>query len=92
MIQEFLNRTEEHLRAFVTHGYKLRILRDNMTLTRQAYVEFDLKSIMEGQLYSDFAVLWLLCHQSRAEAEDKIPASCWVEKWAQLQNYIFLEI
>ncbi len=84
LVQEFLNRSNEHLWGFVSNGYKLRILRDNMTLTRQAYVEFDLQSIMAGELYSDFAVLWLLCHQSRVEAPDKQALGCWLEKWSQL--------
>ena len=42
LLQVFLNRSEAHLWGFVSNGYKLRILRDNATLTRQAYVEFDL--------------------------------------------------
>ena len=36
---------------------------------------------MEGEVYADFALLWLLCHQSRVEAER--PEQCWLEKWSQ---------
>lgn len=79
MIQEFLNRSDDHLWAFLSNGFKLRVLRDNVSLTRQAYIEFDLKSMMEGEVYSDFAILWILCHQSRVEAER--PELCWLEKW-----------
>ena len=77
--QVFLNRSDDHLWGFVSNGNKLRILRDNLTLTRQAFVEFDLEAMMEGEVYSDFVLLWLLCHQSRVEAER--PSDCWLEKW-----------
>ena len=79
LLQVFLNRSDDHLWGFVSNGNKLRILRDNLTLTRQAYVEFDLEAMMNGDAYSDFRVLWLLCHQSRVEADR--PSDCWLEKW-----------
>ncbi len=81
MIQEFLNRSEGHLWGIVSNGYRLRLLRDNASLTRQAYVEFDLQSMMQGEVYADFALLWLLLHQSRVEGER--PELCWLEKWTQ---------
>ena len=81
LIQEFLNRSDAHLWAFLSNGLMLRILRDNRSLTRQAYLEFDLSGMMDGEVYSDFVPLWLLCHQSRAEAE--IPEKCWLERWSK---------
>lgn len=84
LLQEFLNRSEPHLWGFVSNGKYLRILRDNVSLTRQAYVEFDLKSMMEGEVYSDFVLLWMLCHQSRVETEEgKPPEDCWLERWSK---------
>jgi Eco57I restriction-modification methylase len=82
LVQEFLNRTEEHLWAIVSNGLRLRLLRDNKSLTRQAYVEFDLEAMMEGDAFADFRVLWLLCHQSRFEADK--PTECWLEKWSKI--------
>ncbi|WP_051273673.1 Eco57I restriction-modification methylase domain-containing protein [Desulfotruncus alcoholivorax] len=79
LVQEFLNRSDDHLWAFLSNGYTLRILRDNASLTRQAYVEFDLAGMMEGEVYADFILLWMLCHQSRVEAAR--PEQCWLEKW-----------
>ncbi|MCB2156071.1 hypothetical protein KQI84_14430 [bacterium] len=84
LIQEFLNRTEEHLWAIVSNGLRLRLLRDNKSLTRQAYVEFDLEAMLEGDAFADFRVLWLLCHQSRFEAEK--PTDCWLEKWSKIAS------
>ena len=80
LVQELLNRREESQWGFVSNGLKLRLLRDNRSLTRQAYVEFDLVAMMEGQAFSDFVLLWLMCHQSRVEAIP--PDACWLEKWA----------
>jgi len=81
LVQEFLNRSDDHLWAFLSNGKRLRILRDNASLTRQAYVEFDLEAMMEGEVYADFVLLWLLCHQSRVEGE--IPEEFWLERWSQ---------
>ena len=80
MVQECLNRTEEYLWAFLCNGLKLRILRDNASLVRQAYVEFDLESMMEQEAFSDFVLLWLVCHESRVEGEQ--PEQYWLERWS----------
>jgi len=81
LVQDFLNRREDLFWGFVSNGLVLRILRDNSSLTRQAFVEFDLESMMEGDVYADFALLWLLAHQSRVETAH--PEPCWLERWAQ---------
>jgi hypothetical protein len=81
LVQELLNRSDKHLWAFVSNGLRLRILRNSVSLTRQAYVEFDLEAMMNGEVYADFVLLWLLCHQSRVEADK--PEECWLEKWSR---------
>jgi hypothetical protein len=80
LVQELLNRDISRLWGIVSNGLRLRILRDNHSLTRQAYVEFDLEAMMDGEIYSDFVLLWLLVHQSRVEAE--VPEDCWLERWS----------
>ena len=82
LLQEFLNRSDAHLWGFVSNGLVLRILRDNKSLTRQAFVEFDVAAMMKGEEYADFALLWLLCHQSRLEGDR--PELFWLEKWSKL--------
>ncbi len=81
LVQELLNRSEAHLWGLVSNGLRLRLLRDNVSLTRQAFVEFDLEAMFRGEVYADFVLLWLLCHQSRVEADR--PVECWLEKWAR---------
>jgi hypothetical protein len=84
LVQEFLNRSEPHLWAFVSNGLTLRILRDNASLTRQAHVEFDLEGIFESEAYADFRLLWMVCHQSRVEGTTKDrPETCWLELWSK---------
>lgn len=82
MVQEFLNRSAEHAWAFLSNGLQLRVLRDSAALSRQSFVEFDLESMMEGEVYADFAILWLVCHQSRLEGDK--PEDLWLEKWSKL--------
>lgn len=81
LVQEFLNRTDWSLWGLVSNGRTLRLMRDSSTLTRQAYVEFDLDAIFTGELYADFALLWSICHRSRFEGER--PADCLLEQWTK---------
>jgi hypothetical protein len=81
MVQELLNRSEDHLWGVVSNGLVLRLLRDNLAMTRQAYVEFDLRGMMDGESYADFVLLWLLCHQSRVEGDRS--ETCWLERWTE---------
>ena len=84
LMQEVLNHSSEHLWGIVSNGLRLRLMRKNVSLTRQAYVEFDLEAMMQGESYADFVLLWLLCHQSRVEAERA--SDCWLEKWSRLAH------
>ena len=82
MMQEYLNRSPQALWGMFSNGLRLRVLRDNVSLSRQAFIEFDLEAMMEGEVYADFALLWMVCHQSRIEADK--PENCWLEKWSHL--------
>ncbi|MEU6086697.1 DNA methyltransferase [Streptomyces sp. NPDC047085] len=82
MLQECLNRTEAHLWGVLTNGRQIRLLRDSSALATASYVEFDLEAIFDGELFSEFVLLYRLLHVSRFEvAEDAAPATCWLEKW-----------
>ncbi|MFI7014501.1 Eco57I restriction-modification methylase domain-containing protein [Streptomyces sp. NPDC050164] len=82
MLQECLNRTEAHLWGVLTNGRQVRLLRDSSALATASYVEFDLEAIFDGELFSEFVLLYRLLHVSRFEvAEGAAPSSCWLEKW-----------
>ena len=82
MLQELLNRDPGCLWAILSNGATLRLLRDSATLSGSAYVEFDLEAIFDGELFSDFVLLYLTCHQSRFQDHaGNGPASCYLEQW-----------
>ena len=82
LLQECLNRTEAHLWAIVSNGRRLRLLRDSNALATSAYVEFDLEAIFDGELFSEFVLLYRLLHVTRfAVDEGAPPSACWLEKW-----------
>lgn len=78
LVQEYLNRTE-HLWGVVTNGRILRLLRDSQLLSRQAYIEFDLEAMLEGERLSDFALLWRLVHRTRLPRGTDDAPSCLLE-------------
>ncbi len=79
MVQEYLNASDQALWAILSNGSTLRLLRDHKSLTRNAYLEFDLERICQESDYPSFAVLWLVLHSSRAASET--PEGLWWEKW-----------
>ena len=81
LVQEFLNRSDSHLWGIVSNGKTLRLLRDNASLTRQAYVEFDLAAVFDGESFADFTLLWLCCYRTRFEGD--IPQRCLLEQWSK---------
>ncbi|MFF3467482.1 Eco57I restriction-modification methylase domain-containing protein [Streptomyces sp. NPDC002619] len=82
MLQDCLNRTEAHLWAVLTNGRRLRLLRDSSSFSTAAYVDFDLEAIFDGELFSEFVLLYSLLHASRfAVAEGAAASGCWLEKW-----------
>lgn len=83
MVQELLNRSGEYLWGILANGGTLRLLRDSSSLVGQSYVEFDLEAMFDGEIFSDFAVLFFICHQTRFEPEDPEsgPEDCWLERW-----------
>ncbi|SDD51376.1 Eco57I restriction-modification methylase domain-containing protein [Actinokineospora iranica] len=82
LVQECLNRTDAHLWGVLTNGRQLRLLRDSSALATASYVEFDLEAIFDGELFSEFVLLYRLLHVTRfTVAEDAPPSACWLEKW-----------
>lgn len=81
MMQEFLNAEDASLWGIVSNGSKLRLLRDNPSLTRPSYLEADLELIFEEELYPDFAALWLAIHASRLRSTGDTPSDCVIETW-----------
>ncbi|MFB8167438.1 Eco57I restriction-modification methylase domain-containing protein [Kitasatospora purpeofusca] len=82
MLQDCLNRVEAHQWAVLTNGRRLRLLRDSSSFATAAYVEFDLESIFDGELFSEFVLLYCVLHATRFTVPEGSPATaCWLEKW-----------
>jgi hypothetical protein len=81
LVQEFLNVSKDALWGLASDGLTLRIVRDNASLTRPAWIELDLARIFTESLYPDFAAAWLVLHRSRFGRANQEPASCALETW-----------
>lgn len=81
LAQEALNAGDGALWAIVANGLTLRLLRDNASLTRPAYIEVDLEALFTEELLADFSAFWLLAHGTRFGRPDAAPADCPWERW-----------
>jgi Eco57I restriction-modification methylase len=82
MLQECLNRSDEHLWAVLSNGRQLRLLRDSSALAGAAFIEIDLEAMFDGELFNEFVLLYRLLQVSRFEIPDgAAPSACWLEKW-----------
>jgi len=81
IMQEYLNAEDLALWGIILNGSKLRILRDNVSLTRPSFIDADLDLIFSEELYSDFSALWLTTHASRLRPIDEKPSRCIIEAW-----------
>jgi hypothetical protein len=87
LVQELLNRSPEHKWAIVSNGLCLRVLRDNEALSRQSFLEFDLQAMFDGEIFSDFVLLWLMVHATRfAPRQTSEPDSCWLGDWTKIAD------
>lgn len=82
-LQDYLNDSEEALWGIVTNGTHLRLMRDNASLTRPAYIEADLAQIFSTEDIASFAALWLIIHRSRFGAADTPATDCPLERWRE---------
>lgn len=81
LLQEYLNADDGVLWGVVTNGRVLRLVRDNVSLTRPAWIEVDLARIMAEERYADFSLLWLLLHESRFGISGRAPDEAPLETW-----------
>lgn len=82
-LQDWLNHSDAALWGFASNGEKLRLMRDNQSLTRPAYIEANLRQIFEAEDFASFAALWLIVHASRFGQPTVTPADCQLERWRE---------
>jgi hypothetical protein len=82
-IQDWLNANQASLWGFCCNGFRLRLVRDNASLTRPAFIEADLRAIFQEENFADFTALWLLVHVSRFGQPGALPPDCALERWRE---------
>jgi hypothetical protein len=82
-VQDWLNAKESSLWGLCCNGSRLRLVRDNASLTRPAYIEADLRAIFAEENFADFTALWLLMHASRFGQPGVLPSDCVLERWRE---------
>lgn len=80
-LQDYLNERDDALWGIVTNGTLIRLMRDNASLTRPAYIEADLAQIFRNEDAASFGLLWLLIHRSRFGKKGASAADCALEQW-----------
>jgi hypothetical protein len=80
-LQDHLNDNDDYLWGLVTNGTVIRLMRDNASLTRPAFIEADLTQIFTNEDAASFAILWLLLHRSRFGAASAPATDCALERW-----------
>lgn len=80
-LQDYLNDNDDALWGLVTNGVLIRLMRDNASLTRPAYIEADLAQIFENEDAASFSILWLMIHRSRFGQTGAPATDCALEHW-----------
>ena len=83
LLQDWLNASDGALWGLVFAGDRLRLMRDNASFTRPAWIEADLGAILRDEIYADFTALWLLIHASRFGAAGTPMTECALERWRE---------
>ncbi|WP_300301111.1 N-6 DNA methylase [Ferrovibrio sp.] len=82
-LQDYLNDSDDVLWGVVTNGAVIRLMRDNASLTRPAYIEADLAQIFTNEDAASFAVLWSLIHRTRFGIVGAPATDCALERWRE---------
>lgn len=83
LLQDWLNATDHALWGLVFAGDRVRLMRDNASLTRPAWIEADLGAIFRDEIFADFTAWWLLAHATRFGAAGAPPSECPLEQWRE---------
>ena len=82
LVQQYLNNADP-LWGVVTNGARLRLLRDSERLAKPTFLEFDLQGMVEGNQYSEFALLYRLLHATRFPKDGADAHACLLERYYQ---------
>ena len=82
LLQDLLDRSEA-VWGILANGPQVRILRDSAGRSRRAWLQFDLKAMIEENAYADFALLYRLLHRTRFPWPEAPAHDCPLERLYQ---------
>lgn len=83
LLQDWLNTNPSFYWGLVFAGDRVRLMRDNASLTRPAWIEADLGAMFRDEMFADFTAWWLLTHATRFGAEGAAASDCALERWRE---------
>lgn len=83
LLQDWLNANPGFYWGLVFAGDRMRLMRDNASLTRPAWIEADLGAMFRDEMFADFTAWWLLTHATRFGAEGAAASDCALERWRE---------
>ncbi|MCF8706328.1 Methyltransferase domain-containing protein [Sphingobium faniae] len=83
LLQDWLNATDHALWGLVFAGDRVRLMRDNASLTRPAWIEADLGAMFRDEMFADFTAWWLVAHATRFGAAGAPPSESPLEHWRE---------
>lgn len=83
LLQDWLNAADHALWGLVFAGDRVRLMRDNASLTRPAWIEANLADMFRDEMFADFTAFWLLAHATRFGAQNAAPSDCPLEQWRE---------
>lgn len=81
LLQDWLNANADFYWGLVFAGDRVRLMRDNASFTRPAFIEADLGAIFRDDMFAEFTAWWLLTHASRFGKAGVPPSEAPLEHW-----------
>ncbi len=83
LLQDWLNTSPDCIWGLAVAGDRIRLMRDNASFTRPAYIEADLGAIFRDEMFADFTAVWLLIQATRFGPEGAPPGDSPLERWRE---------
>ncbi len=83
LLQDWLNANSDFYWGLVFAGDRVRLMRDNASFTRPAFIEADLGAIFRDDMFAEFTAWWLLTHASRFGKSGDPPSEAPLERWRE---------
>ena len=80
-LQDHLSDPNKGTWGLATNGNSIRLMRDNASMTRPAFIEANIEQMFSNEDISSFSTLWLTIHRSRFGLSSHPATECTLEAW-----------